>query len=160
MNTSRDNKGHFTKQHGQKGTKLYKVWEAMKRRCLNPNDKAYIHYGARGIKVCDEWLNFIPFFKWAKSNGYKEGLTIDRINTNGNYEPANCRWVTHYVQNRNYSKNHLITYNGKTKCLSDWADEFGINRATVLFRLKQGKTLDEVFSTSDRRFSTETKLAK
>ncbi|MBO7715855.1 MAG: hypothetical protein J6S85_19990 [Methanobrevibacter sp.] len=150
--------GRFVITHGQRHTKLYKVWEGMKRRCFNKNDHSYKHYGGKGIKVCKEWLHFPPFFEWAKANGYKEGLTIDRIDSNGNYEPKNCRWVSHKVQNRNYSRNHMITYNGETRCLADWADFFKINRATVLFRLKQGKPLPEVFSTSDNRFKAKTNL--
>ena len=84
-------------------------------------------------------------------NGYAEGLTIDRIDNNGNYEPQNCRWTTVAEQNRNYSRNHVITFQGETKCLSDWADYFGINRATVLYRIKAGKTLEEVFRCEDGR---------
>lgn len=122
----------------------------MKSRCLNSNDKRYERYGGRGIKICDDWKNdFEMFYRWAITNGYKENLTIDRIDTNGNYEPSNCRWITTYQQNRNYSKNHNITYNGITKCVSDWADYFNINRTTVLYRLKVGKPLDEVFRSVD-----------
>lgn len=150
--------GRFVATHGQKHTKLYKVWEGMKRRCTNKNSGSYKYYGGKGIKVCDSWQNFQPFYEWAKANGYKEGLTIDRINSNGNYEPSNCRWVTYKEQNRNYSRNHLITYNGETKCLTDWADYFKINRATISFRLKQGKDLSEVFSTTDKRFKSKVEL--
>lgn len=88
-------------KHGQYGTKLYHVWGTMKYRCNNPNDKHFHRYGGRGIKVCDEWNDFIPFYKWATNHGYKEGLTIDRINNDGNYEPSNCRWVTIQEQQRN-----------------------------------------------------------
>jgi hypothetical protein len=152
MNTERDSKGKFKTKHGCKGTKLYNVWCAMKERCSNPHHKSYKHYGAKGITVCEEWSkSFEKFKEWAESNGYAEGLTIDRKNSKGNYEPNNCRWVTTAEQNRNYSRNHLITYQGQTKCLTDWADYFGINRATVLFRLKQGKNLNEVFSKVDGR---------
>jgi len=144
--------GTFVPVHGGTGTRLYKVWCAMKERCANPHNKSYRRYGGRGITVCEEWeRSFSAFREWAMENGYKDKLTIDRIDTDVGYSPNNCRFVTTAQQNRNYSRNHLITYNGQTKCLSDWADELGINRATVLFRIKSGKPLEEVFNTTDGR---------
>lgn len=151
MERKRDEKGRYISSHGETKTQLHNVWCAMKERCGNPNNKSYKHYGARGISVCEEWQEYEPFRNWCRENGYKEGLTIDRIDTNGNYCPENCRWVDHKTQNRNYSRNHNITYKGETKCLADWADELGINRSTMLLRIKRGKTLDEVFSTVDGR---------
>ena len=144
--------GTFAPIHNGRRTKLYSVWCTMKERCCNPNSKSYKHYGGRGISVCEEWTNSFAAFKaWADSTGYRDGLTIDRIDCSGNYEPSNCRWATSAEQNRNYSRNHFITYRGETKCLCDWADEFGINRSTVLFRLNSGKSLDEVFCPEDGR---------
>lgn len=82
--------------------KLYRVYWGMRQRCYNPNQKHYNRYGGRGITVCDEWLNsYESFYKWAIDNGYSEGLTIDRINNDGNYEPGNCRWTTQKIQNQN-----------------------------------------------------------
>ena len=79
------------------------------------SDVDYKNYGARGIKICDEWKNdFKAFYDWAMSNGYADNLTIDRIDVNGNYEPSNCRWVTKEIQNKNTRRNINITYNGKT----------------------------------------------
>lgn len=100
------------KTHGMAKTRLYNVWNIMKQRCCNPNNKNYKQYGERGIKVCEEWQNsFECFYKWALNNGYDEQAqrgktTIDRINNNGNYEPTNCRWVTQKenCQNRRTNK--------------------------------------------------------
>ena len=88
-------------KHGLQNTRLYHIWESMKQRCLNSNNKRYKDYGGRGITICDEWLEFIPFRDWSLSNGYADNLTIDRINNNGNYEPSNCRFLSKKENNRN-----------------------------------------------------------
>lgn len=91
--------------HGQTGTRLYRIWKAMKTRCTNPNISYFKYYGGKGVSVCEEWTNsFDSFQDWALSHGYADNLTIDRIDGDGNYEPSNCRWVTMTVQNRNKKK--------------------------------------------------------
>ena len=105
------------KTHGLIGTRLYRIWASIKDRTLNPKNKQYNDYGGRGITICDEWKNdFMSFYNWAMSNGYEEnkGLSIDRIDNDGNYEPSNCRWTTQTMQCRNQriSKNNTSGYKG------------------------------------------------
>lgn len=141
-----ERRGRSSITHGLRSTKLYAVWNAMKVRCHTSSDKAYKHYGARGIKVCDEWRNdFLTFYKWAMANGYKEGLTIDRKNNDGNYSPSNCRWADRFVQGRNKRNNRHITYGGKTQILSAWARELGIGVGALHCRLAT-RSVDKVFS--------------
>ena len=140
-------------KHGMKNTKIYYVWKAIKKRCENPNDTAYKNYGGRGIKVCDEWKNdFTSFYNWSIKNGYKEGLSIDRIDNNGNYEPLNCRWATRIEQGRNTRKNRFIEYNGEKHCISEWSSLLGIKQRKIYDRLKKGWSIEKVFS--KKRYET------
>ena len=124
--------------HGKSRTKLNAVWQSMKQRCYNTNNMNYTYYGGRGISVCDEWRNsMIDFYNWAINNGYKEGLSIDREDVNGNYEPSNCRWVKMDVQCRNKTDNVFIEYNGENLCLQDWSNKLKITISTLNKRLKK-----------------------
>lgn len=131
--------------HGKRKTKLYGVWCSMKSRCNNPNTKGYKNYGERGIIVCDEWMkSFKDFFDWSIRNGYKEGLQIDRIDNDGNYEPSNCRWVTRKENMNNTSKNVYMEYKGEKLTLSQWSDRFGVSEKLISERLKNGWSSKEV----------------
>lgn len=128
-------------RHGLANTKLYKSWQRMKVRCYNKNYSHYKDYGGRGIVVFDEWLHdVVSFYNWAIDNGYQEGLTLDRIDVNGNYEPGNCRWITNDEQQNNRRNNIKITYNGKTQTITQWANELGIKRDLIERRYHRGYT--------------------
>lgn len=127
--------------HGMTNSKLFNVWSSMKLRCFCETHPQYKDYGGRGITVCDEWLEFDNFHKWAIENGYKEGkrgkYTIDRIDVNGNYEPSNCRWADMKVQARNRRNNVVVEYNGEKHCLAEWADIMGIPYTTIASRWRR-----------------------
>lgn len=159
VNTANLNNGH-TKScgclqkekvttHGKKNTKLYKVWASMKARCDNSSHKAYENYGGRGITVCDEWKNdFINFYNWAMENGYQDGLTIDRKDNNGNYEPLNCRWSTQKEQNNNTRRNQYIEFDGECHTIAEWAEIKKINRLTLWDRItRKGWSLERALTT-------------
>lgn len=110
---------------------LYTIWCAMKRRCYNQNVKDYPNYGGRGISVCDKWLNDFQAFYDDMFFNYDKGLTIERINNNGNYEVSNCKWVSRKIQNRNKRTVNKIEIDGEFKCLSEWAEIYKINLKTV-----------------------------
>ena len=133
--------------HGDSDSRLYKIWASMRERCRNSSDKNYRHYGGRGIFVCDEWDNYVTFKEWALSSGYREDLTIDRIDVNGNYEPSNCRWVTIDIQANNRRNNHYITYNNKTQSMKDWSNEIGINYSALRRRIQAGWSPEKAFNT-------------
>lgn len=129
---------HAKTTHNMTGTKIYRVWASMKQRCENSNDNAYKWYGSLGVKVCGEWSkSFEKFYSWAKKSGYKEGLTIERVDVKGNYEPNNCKWITQREQLLNTRRSRVISYNGKTQTLKEWSNELGIKYMTLYSRLEK-----------------------
>lgn len=128
-------------------TKLYKVWKDMKARCYRKSQRGYENYGGRGIRICDEWLNdFLSFHTWAMENNYSDGLEIDRIDVNKNYEPGNCRWVNKTVQNNNTRRNHYIYYDNVKYTLSQLAHKYGLDPLVVYKRLKRGWSIEEAIN--------------
>lgn len=124
--------GKANYKYGCRTNRLYRIWRGMKARCLNKNSPNYCSYGSKGISICEEWVHdFTKFQSWALANGYSDELSIDRINVNGNYEPANCRWATIKEQANNKTNNVYITENGKTQTLAEWCEEFNANRDKV-----------------------------
>lgn len=128
-------------------TRLYEIWQGMRKRCNYQNDPRYERYGGRGITVCDEWNDFSKFHDWALSNGYEENLTIDRINNDGNYEPSNCRWATAEEQCNNRGTNISIKIGNATKTLTEWCDIFELDYKVVYARFQRNGfiSIDDLF---------------
>lgn len=114
-------------KHNLSSSRLYRIWAGMKDRCTNVHSPIYKYYGKRGICICEEWGDFINFFRWAVQNGYSDSLSIDRINVNGNYSPENCRWVTQKEQTNNTRRNCFIEINKESKTIAQWSEELDIN---------------------------------
>lgn len=133
----REHLGDYRRTHGKTDTKIYIIWTNMRSRCQYKKNSMYYNYGGRGISVCEEWQRFEPFYEWAIANGYKEGLSLERIDVDGNYEPSNCKWIPLKDQSLNQRRSHLITAFGKTQTIKEWADESGIKYDTIERRINQ-----------------------
>ena len=134
--------------HGMAGTKLYIVWQSMRARCENPKKENYVYYGGRGINVCASWDDFVVFQKWAMSNGYSDGLQIDRTDSNKGYSPENCRFVSPSANSRNRRNNVTYTVMGQTGCVTELAEKYGQPHSRVRSRLKIGWTIVDALFTS------------
>ena len=144
-------------KHGYGKTKLVGIRSQMIRRCYNPKTDRYPNYGGRGIIVCKEWLNNPrSFYEWSINNGFKEDLTIDRIDNDGNYEPSNCRWATQEEQANNKQASRRITYNGETKTQAQWAKEVGIDPRVMQCRRKSGWSEELIVATPLKKEHTAT----
>ena len=140
------------KKHGYSKSRIHNIWLMMKQRCYNPKYPQFKDWGGRGITICDEWLGehgAENFIKWAKENGYADNLEIDRKNNDGNYCPENCRWATRKEQANNKRCTHLITFNGKTQSIKQWAEEIGINYGTLISRIEDyGWSIEKALTTA------------
>lgn len=124
--------------HGKSHTRIFNTWSKMKERCYNSKRPAYKNYGGKGVVMCDEWRNsFQNFYDWAMRNGYQDDLTIDRINSNGNYEPLNCRWITLSENVRLRNADSFIVINGLSLTIHDWAIRINIDPATLMSRYRE-----------------------
>lgn len=130
--------------HGGYGSRLYSIWQHMRSRCNTPSTFAYEYYGGRGIKICHEWQHsFEAFRDWALSHGYTDDLTIDRVDTDGDYTPENCRWITQSEQTRNRRPRCTTlayTYNGETKTAFEWAELVGVSPENIRHRFERTGT--------------------
>lgn len=152
---------HGASRPGSPDSRIYTIWNLMRGRCLCETHPDWKYYGGRGISVCQEWLESFREFKlWATSNGYEDGLTLDRFPDNdGNYEPGNCRWATRHTQNRNTRANHMVTAFGETKCITDWESDSraAVSRRCIAIRINKGIAPEEAITTSPDRSGWYTK---
>lgn len=128
---------------------LYSRWSSLKSRCLNPDVVGYVRYGARGITLCAEWLHFPTFVAWMRAAGWVEGskLSIDRIDNDKGYSPDNCRLATCKVQSNNMRSNRLITIDGVTRTMQEWADLHGVPYQRLAKRVYKGLPLEMACTT-------------
>ena len=143
-----ENSKSKTVKHNLTKHRIYNIYIHIKQRCNKPKCKQYKWYGAKGIQICEEWeKDFINFYNWAMANGYKENLSIDRINVNGNYEPSNCRWVDMKTQQNNRGNNFRVKINNQTHTLPEWAEIYKISIHTIRTRLARGWKVQEAITT-------------
>ncbi len=137
--------------HGMTKTPTFRSWQLISQRCYNEKDEHYPDYGGRGISVCLRWRD--SFENFLADMGERPSIkhTIDRINNNGNYEPGNCRWATKKEQGRNRRNNTILTMNGVSKCLADWADDFHIEGRVITYRMKRGWPIEKAIKTPSRK---------
>jgi hypothetical protein len=138
--------GAVNRTHGRAKTKVYSTWERILNRCRNKNYHSYKYYGGRGIKVCQRWLNSFENFLEDMGEPPTSEHSIDRIDYNEDYSPENCHWLLQKYQARNTSRNRYVTWNGETRCISEWAEIQGINRRTITVRLDHGWSITDALS--------------
>lgn len=137
--------------HRETNTKLYGVWSSIKARCYNKNTRAYKDYGGRGISVCDEWKNdYLSFKRWAVTAGYSQGKSIDRIDNNMGYSPANCRWVNSLVQANNRRSNRVYVVGQDSHNVTEWARIYNINPKTLFTRIYSGLDIETALKTKSQ----------
>lgn len=132
-------------------TTEYQSWDSMIQRCCNPNNSRFYDYGGRGITVCERWRN--SFADFLSDMGLKPSSkhTLERVNNSDGYELGNTVWALPYVQKRNMRNNRWLTYNGRTMCLTDWANEFGMHRNTLDQRLLNGLSIEDALTRPVKR---------
>lgn len=143
--------GERSKIHGDFGTRLYRIWAAMKRRCYNPHAAYYEDYGMRGITVCDEWLDYGPFKEWALSAGYCEGMSIERVEVDAGYSPENCIWIPLNEQNRNKRNTIRMEYQGRIYTIKEMAAMTGLSERTIAGRYERGWSVEKILSTPKQK---------
>lgn len=137
-------------RHGLTGAPEWATWKSMRERCVRPKAPAWEHYGGRGITVCERWLESFENF-YADMGPRPDGMTLDRIDNNGNYDPGNCRWATMEEQQNNRRSNVLVTLDGETKTLKQWATHFGVPYPVVKDRRSKGVEGAALFAPLERR---------
>lgn len=135
--------------HGLSKTPIYAIWRTIKQRCLNPGSPRWEYYGGRGIKVCERWQNSFEAFLEDMGEPPK-GMSIDRIDNDGDYAPGNCRWATHVEQCNNRRSNHILEANGRAQNVTQWAKELGVSKRLLLGRLGLGWSHHDIVNTPTR----------
>jgi hypothetical protein len=131
--------------HGMSNTSTHNVWTNMKERCLNPNHKSFNRYGGRGITICQRWLD--SFQNFLDDMGTMPiGMSLDRKDVNGNYEPGNCRWATSEEQANNKANNRVLEFKGKKQTIAQWAREVGMSREALRHRLNAGWSSEDALT--------------
>ena len=134
--------------HGDTGTRLHRIWKSMKCRCCDKNHPSYKWYGARGVTICEEWLNSYTAFKnWSIRNGYKDVLELDRVDVNGNYSPSNCRWVTHHEQTMNRRDTLYVISPTERTTFREFCQKHHINVRTATQWRQKGIMEEKIFDT-------------
>jgi hypothetical protein len=139
--------------HGDSRTSLHNRWWGMLERCENPASHAFHNYGGRGVRVCYEWHDYPAFRNWALATGYRAGLSIDRIDNDGDYTPKNCRWATSKQQAYNRRTNHYLTYAGISLTVTQWGEATGFGRSVIKERLRAGWPISRILTEPVRKRS-------
>jgi hypothetical protein len=142
--------GNRLRTHGYHKRAEYAVWRSMKARCLNPSTKVYKNYGGRGIGICFTWFDSFAAFIADMGPRPSAQHSLDRINNDGDYTASNCRWATRAEQGRNRRTNKILTHNGESLCLTDWAKRIGLNASTLFKRIEAGWTVERAITTPHR----------
>lgn len=135
-------------KHGDTNTRLFSIWSSMRKRCNNKND---MHYGGRGISVCNEWNDYQTFKEWSIASGYDDNLTIERIDVNKGYCPQNCTWIPLSKQAKNKTNSRYVTINGKTALITEWCKVAPVTVTTVYQRIRNGWNVEDALTLTDRR---------
>lgn len=146
------------KSHNMSDTRPHNIWMGMRSRCNNPNTKNYKYYVGKGITYCERWETFEGFWE-DMQEGYADHLTIDRIDSNGNYEKSNCRWATAGEQSRNRRNCIHLFFNGETKTVAELCDELGFNKKVLYARLKSGWSVEKALTTPTQKCNRLIKYA-
>lgn len=141
----RRNKSRERYSASERESRLYRIWGGMNARTTYESQKSYKDYGARGIRVCDEWKeDYMTFKDWALSHGYKDNLSIDRLDNDGDYTPDNCRWATRKEQHNNQRSNILLSYDGQTHTAAQWAEIMNIPKDRIYKRIRRGRSIEDI----------------
>lgn len=158
LNTQKDdfaknNNCKDIKDYNQKSIRIHHIFYMMKKRCYDKTNPNYQYYGAKGIKICQEWLEDVnEFVLWSLNNGYNDKLQIDRVDFKKDYSPSNCRWVSQKLNANNKSNSYFITYHNRTQTLKQWCDELNLNYKSTHSKLKyHNGDIEELFSKSNNQ---------